>query len=178
MVSSSDILSARILVVDDQETNVRLLEGMLRIAGYTSVDSTTDPVCVCELHRANRYSLILLDLHMPGMDGFEVMQGLKEIEEGGYLPVLVITAQPDQKLRALQAGAKDFVGKPFDMAELRARVRNILEVRLLHLKNKQYSKVLEETVRELEASREVIRLKTLAERESSDRELALAQQTQ
>jgi serine phosphatase RsbU (regulator of sigma subunit) len=178
VVSSTDILNARILVVDDRETNVRLLEGMLRVAGYTSVDSTTDARRVCELHRANGYSLILLDLQMPGMDGFQVMEALQEMERDGYLPVIVITAQPDQKLRALQAGAKDFVGKPFDMAELRARVHNILEVRLLHLKTKQYSQALEETVRELEASREVIRLKTLAERESNERELALAQQTQ
>jgi serine phosphatase RsbU (regulator of sigma subunit) len=178
MVSLADILNARILVVDDQEANVRLLEGMLRIAGYTSVDSTMDPKEVCELHRKNRYSLILLDLQMPGMDGFQVMEGLKEIEEDGYLPVLVITAQPAHKLRALEAGAKDFVSKPFDLAELRARVHNILEVRLLHLETKNYSKVLEETVRELEASREVIRLKTLEERKKSEQELALAQETQ
>ena len=171
MVSPADILSAPILVVDDQQANVSLLEGMLRIAGYTSVDSTTDPNAVCELHRQNRYSLILLDLQMPGMDGFQVMEGLKEIEQGGYLPVLVITAQPAHKLRALEAGAKDFVSKPFDLAELRARVHNILEVRLLHLG-------LEETVRELERSREVIRLKTLAERERSEQELALAEETQ
>src|SRR5208283_3350485 len=151
-VSSCDILSAGILVVDDREANVRLLEGMLRIAGYTSVDSTTDPTRVCELHRANSYSLILLDLQMPVMDGFQVMEGLKEIERESYLPVIVITAQPDQKLRALNAGAKDFVGKPFELAELRARVHNILEVRLLHLETRNYSRVLEETVRELEAS--------------------------
>jgi signal transduction histidine kinase len=144
MVSSADILNAGILVVDDKEANVRLIEGMLRVAGYASVESTTDPQEVCELHRKNRYSLILLDLQMPGMDGFQVMEGLKEIEEDGYLPVLVITAQPDHKLRALQAGAKDFVSKPFDMAELRARVHNILEVRLLHREAKNYSKVLEE----------------------------------
>ena len=87
---------------------------------------------------------------MPGMDGFQVMEGLKEIEEDGYLPVLVITAQPDHKLRALQAGAKDFVSKPFDLAELRARVHNILEVRLLHLEAKNYSKLLEENA-ELES---------------------------
>ncbi len=178
MVSPADILKARILVVDDQEANVRLLEGMLRIAGYTSVESTTDPTEVSELHRKNRYSLILLDLQMPGMDGFQVMEGLKEIEEDGYLPVLVITAQPAHKLRALEAGAKDFVSKPFDLAELRARVHNILEVRLLHLETKNYSKVLEETVRELERSREVIRLKTLEERKRSEQELALAQETQ
>ena len=92
---------------------------------------------VCELHRKNRYALILLDLQMPGMDGFQVMEGLKEIEEDGYLPVLVITAQPAHKLRALEAGAKDFVSKPFDLAELRARVHNILEVRLLHLETQE-----------------------------------------
>jgi serine phosphatase RsbU (regulator of sigma subunit) len=178
MVSPADILNARILVVDDMQANVRLLEGMLRIAGYTSIESTTDPTEVCELHRKNPYGLILLDLQMPGMDGFQVMEGLKEIEADGYLPVLVITAQPDHKLRALQAGAKDFVSKPFDLAELRARVHNILEVRLLHLETKNYSKMLEETVRELEASREVIRLKTLEERQRSEQELALAQATQ
>src|SRR6202165_2109290 len=178
MVSSADILNARILVVDDKEANVRLLEGMLRVAGYACIESTTVPNRVCELHRKHRYSLILLDLQMPGMDGFQVMEGLKEIEEDGYLPVLVITAQPDHKLRALQAGAKDFVSKPFDLAELRARVHNILEVRLLHLEMKNYSRVLEETVRELEVSREVMRLKTLEERKKSEQELALAQQTQ
>jgi signal transduction histidine kinase len=144
MVSSADILNARILVVDDKPANVLLLEGMLRVAGYASIESTTNPKEVCDLHRKNRYSLILLDLQMPGMDGFEVMEGLNEIEADGYLPVIVITAQPDHKLRALQAGAKDFVSKPFDMAELRARVHNILEVRLLHLAAKTYSKALED----------------------------------
>jgi serine phosphatase RsbU (regulator of sigma subunit) len=178
MVSSADILNARILVVDDQEANVRLLEGMLRVAGYTCVQSTTDPTRVCELYRENRYGLILLDLQMPGTDGFQVMEGLKEIEGDGYLPVLVITAQPGHKLRALEAGAKDFVSKPFDMAELRARVHNILEVRLLHLEMKSCNLALEETVRELEASREVIRIKTLEERKKSEEELALAQETQ
>src|SRR5580692_9126711 len=163
MLSPADILTARILVVDDLAVNVSLLEGMLRVAGYTSVESTTDPKAVCELHRQNHYSLIMLDLQMPGMDGFQVMEGLKEIEEGGYLPVIVITAQPAHKLRALEAGAKDFVSKPFDLAELRARVHNVLEVRLLHREMKSCNKVLEETVRDLEASREVIRLKTLQE---------------
>jgi len=171
MIEPAAILNARILVVDDKEVNVRLLEGMLRIAGYTSVESTTDPNQVCELHRRNHYSLILLDLQMPGMDGFQVMEGLQEIEENGYLPVLVITAQPSHKLRALEAGAKDFVSKPFDLAELHARVHNILEVRLLHLAAKNY-------VRELETSREVIRLQTLVEQKRSEQELALAQETQ
>jgi len=132
MVSAADILNAGILIVDDREANVRLLERILRGAGYVSITSTMDPNEVCELHRKNRYGLILLDLLMPGMDGFKVMEGLKEIEEDSYLPVLVITAQPDQKLRALRAGAKDFVSKPFDLAEVLARVHNMLEVRLLH----------------------------------------------
>ena len=132
MVDSADIMNAGILIVDDQEVNVLLLERMLRGAGYVSITSTMDPNEVCELHRKNRYGLILLDLLMPGLDGFKVMEGLKEIEEDSYLPVLVITAQPDQKLRALRAGAKDFVSKPFDLAEVLARVHNMLEVRLLY----------------------------------------------
>lgn len=102
MVSAADILNASILVVDDKEANVRLIEGMLRVAGYTSVESTTDPSVVCELYRKNRYNLILLDLQMPGMDGFQVIEGLKTIEGDGYLPILVITAQPAHKLHALK----------------------------------------------------------------------------
>ena len=136
MIRSSDILKAGILIVDDQEANVFLLEKMLRGAGYVSIASTRNPREVCELHRKNRYSLILLDLQMPGLDGFQVMEGLKAIETDGYLPVLVITAQPDHKLRALKAGAKDFVSKPFDLAEVLMRVYNLLEVRLLHLEAK------------------------------------------
>ena len=178
MVSEADILNAKILVVDDKPANVLLIDGMLRVAGYTSVYSTTDPQAVSAMHRDNGYDLILLDLQMPAMDGFQVMEGLKEIEKEGYLPVLVITAQPGHRLRALEAGAKDFVSKPFDLAELRARVHNILEVRLLHSAAKRHRQTLEETVRDLEASREIIRLKTLEEQKKSEQELALAQETQ
>ena len=150
MISSSDILQARILVVDDQETNVRLLERMLSGAGYTCVSSTMNPRAVCELHRKNRYDLILLDLLMPHMDGFQVMEGLKDIEKDGYLPVLVITAQPGHKLLALQAGAKDFISKPIELAEVQARVHNMLEVRLLHLEAVNNSALLKETVDRLQ----------------------------
>ena len=144
MVSAAEILNASILVVDDQAANVSLLERMLRGAGYTSIASTMDPREVCELQRKNRYCLILLDLQMPGMDGFQVMEGLKDIEKDDYLPVLVITAQPGHKLRALQAGAKDFISKPFDLAEVLTRVRNMLEVRLLHLESKKANHLKDE----------------------------------
>ena len=161
MISPSDILHGKILIVDDQEVNVLLLERMLRGAGYVSITSTMDPGEVCELHLKNRYDLILLDLQMPGMDGFQVMEGLKEIEPDGYLPVLVITAQPGHKLRALQAGAKDFISKPFELAEVLARVHNMLEVRLLHKELHNYNDVLEQRVRERTADLQESYLETI-----------------
>jgi two-component system, cell cycle response regulator len=142
-VSDTDILNAGILIVDDQEANVKLLEQLLKSAGYLCLTATQDPHTVCALHRANHYDLILLDLRMPGMDGFQVMEGLKEIETDSYLPVLAVTAQPAHKLRALQGGAKDFISKPFDLAEVLLRVHNLLEVRLLHKAARNYSKQLE-----------------------------------
>ena len=148
MVNAPDIFNASILIVDDQESNVRLLEQMLSEAGYTCVASTMNPQEVCALHRKNRYDLILLDLQMPGMDGFQVMEGLKTNVADGYLPVIVLTAQPGHKLRALQAGAKDFISKPFDLVEVKTRIHNMLEVRLLYKKLENYTKVLEQAVLE------------------------------
>ncbi len=148
MLNESDILGASILIVDDQEPNICLLEQLLSKAGYTNVASTMNPREVCALHRKNSYDLILLDLQMPGMDGFEVLAGLSANDTDGYLPVLVITAQPGHKLRALQAGAKDFVSKPFDLVEVRTRIHNMLEVRLLYKKLDNYNKLLERTVQE------------------------------
>ena len=136
------------MLVDDQEANVSLLEELLGKAGYTRVTSTMNPHEVCALHRKNRYDLILLDLQMPGMDGFQVIEALKTNDADGYLPVLVITAQPGHKLRALQAGAKDFISKPFDLVEVKTRIHNMLEVRLLYKRLENYNKALEETVRE------------------------------
>jgi PAS domain S-box-containing protein len=146
--AETDVLNARILIVDDQESNVSLLEQLLSEAGYTAVASTMNPHEVCALHRKNRYDLILLDLQMPGMDGFQVMEGLKTNDADPYLPVLVITAQPGHKLRALQAGAKDFISKPFDLLEVKTRIHNMLEVRLLYKKLENYSKDLEKVVDE------------------------------
>lgn len=139
MISSNAIYNASILIVDDQALNVRLLEQMLRSIGYRHVTSTTDPRAVCSLHQANHYDLILLDLQMPGLDGFQVMEELKQIEPDGYAPVLVISAQPENKLRALASGAKDFISKPIDLMEAKARIYNMLEVRLLYKELGHYS---------------------------------------
>lgn len=148
MITETEILNARILIVDDQETNIDLLEQLLGEAGYTNVTSTMIPQEVCALHRKNAYDLILLDLQMPEMDGFQVMRCLKEMDIDGYVPILVITAQPGHKLQALLAGAKDFISKPFDLVEVKTRIRNMLEVRLLYRQLEDYNKVLEQKVEE------------------------------
>ncbi|UOA07219.1 response regulator [Methylobacter sp. S3L5C] len=144
-----DIFNANILIVDDKKSNVLLLELILRRANYTSITSTLDGREVCELYRNNRYDLILLDLQMPEMDGFEVMKALKNIEQNEYLPVLVITAQPSHKIDALQLGAKDFIAKPFDQTEVLTRIYNMLEVRLLYKESKRHNQALEMTLQEL-----------------------------
>jgi PAS domain S-box-containing protein len=148
MITEPAMRDARILVVDDQAANVALLEQLLAEAGYTQVTSTRDPARVCELHRRNRYDLILLDLQMPGMDGFQVMAGLKTNDADAWLPVLVITAQPGHKLRALAAGARDFISKPFDLVEVKTRIRNMLEVRLLYQQLEAANLALEQKVHE------------------------------
>jgi CheY-like chemotaxis protein len=145
---AADILDANILIVDDQAVNVQLLAQLLGEAGYMHVTSTMNPQEVVALHRKNHYDLILLDLKMPIMDGFQVMEGLKAVEAQGYLSVIVLTAEPAHKLRALQAGAKDFISKPFDLVEVKTRIHNMLEVRLLYKKLGLYNLVLEQTVAE------------------------------
>lgn len=147
-LTEQDILNASILIVDDQQANVALLETLLGDAGYTNVSSTMKPVEVAALHRKHAYDLILLDLQMPEMDGFQVMECLKANMQNDYLPVIVLTAQPGHKLRALQSGAKDFISKPIDVIEVRTRIHNMLEVRLLYKKLENYSKLLEEKVQE------------------------------
>lgn len=148
MLESAEILNASILIVDDQEANVMLLEQMLLNEGYKNITTTQSPRAVYGLHEKHRFDLILLDLQMPEMDGFEVIEELKKIEHGSYLPVLVITAQPAHKLRALKAGAKDFVSKPFDFVEVQTRIYNMLEVRLLYRRINDHNRLLEQTVLE------------------------------
>jgi len=164
VIGAAEILNASILIVDDQEANVILLELLLAEVGYTRVTSTMNSREVCALHRKNHYDLILLDLQMPGLDGFHVMAGLKTNESDGYLPVIVLTAQPGHKLRALQAGARDFVSKPFDLIEVKTRIHNMLEVRLLYKKLESHNQHLEEVVHERTAE--------LRESESRYRSLA------
>ena len=148
MMDATDIFNAHILIVDDQASNVNMLKQLLAEVGYLRVAATMDPTEVCALHRKNRYDLILLDLQMPGMDGFQVMEGLKTNDADSYLPVIVLTAQPGHKLRALEAGAKDFISKPLDLVEVKMRIHNMLEVRLLHRKLEQHNTLLEQAVQE------------------------------
>jgi len=148
MTLEQEILGASVLVVDDQQANLRLLERLLTEAGYTGVSTAMDPTTVCALHRRHDYDLILLDLQMPTMDGFAVMEGLKTNPRDSALPVIVLTAQPGHKLRALQAGARDFISKPFDLLEVRTRIHNMLETRLLHRHLQAQNTLLEEAVAE------------------------------
>ena len=151
---------AQILVVDDQESNVRVLHRILTRAGYTNVRSTTDSRRVATLCAEDPPDLVLLDLHMPGRDGFLVLEDLAPYTSGGgHLPVIMLTgdASTEMKRRALAMGAKDFVAKPFDGAEVLLRIANLLETRLLYRALAHQNSVLEATVqertRELEASR-------------------------
>lgn len=156
MLTDADLANAAILIVDDQPAHVQMLQRLLQDTGYTRVSSTLDPRQVCEMHRAHRYDLILLDLLMPDLDGFGVMEGLKAQSDEAWLPVIALTAQPGHKLRALQAGARDFIHKPFDIVEVKIRIRHLLEVRLLYKLLDAHSKNLEKTVQartaELQAS--------------------------
>src|SRR5207244_153758 len=130
MVRTSDILKSDLLIVDDEAADVVLLEGMLRSAGYTSVASIADALKVRELHRQRRYALIVLNLDMPGISGIEVLEGLREIEADGPLPVLAIAALAGDRTRAMRAGVKEFISKPFHRVRVLTRIREILTARL------------------------------------------------
>lgn len=151
MNNECNILNASILIVDDQPANVALLKAVLGQTDYTCVAATLNPEEVCALHAKNHYDLILLDIKMPLMDGFQVMEALKKNAMDEYLPVIVLTAEPGHKLRALQAGARDFISKPFDLVEFGVRIHNMLEVRLLYKKIANHNQVLEQTVQEISA---------------------------
>jgi CheY-like chemotaxis protein len=145
-VSRADILKAKILIVDDQPTNVELLEQLLAVTGYSDLHKTYAPQEVVCLHQKHQYDLILLDLKMPEMDGFEVIEALKQQCLDNYLPVIVLTADPTQKLRALNAGAKDFLSKPFCLVEVKTRIYNMLEIRLLYKLLAKNNQLLAQTI--------------------------------
>src|SRR3989442_3246616 len=151
MRANDPLTSARILIVDDQEANIRLMERVLGRAGYTNIGTTTKPGQVAALYAEQEPDLIVLDLLMPLMDGYEVMQELaKGMLPGAYVPILVLTADstPEARRRALSMGARDFLTKPFDHDEALLRIRNLLETRSLHLRLQDQNDALEERVRQ------------------------------
>jgi len=147
---SEQFSRAKILIVDDKPTNLVLLQKILEVEGYTEITAIMDSREVEETYRQNRFDLVLLDLSMPYLDGFQVMAQLTQIDPDGYLPILVLTAQgdPQTRLRSLNSGAKDFIAKPFDRVEVLTRIHNMLEVRLLHNQLRDQNIILEDKVRE------------------------------
>ena len=144
--------SASILMVDDDPVNILILQALLESEGYTQLYSTTDPLAAEGLYRQHRPDLVLLDINMPKLSGFGVMEQLKAIEQeqGNYPPIMMLTAVTDRdtRLRALTAGARDFLTKPFERIEVLSRIHNILEVRCLHKQIRQHNKLLEQKVRD------------------------------
>lgn len=149
MISQQQYQNATILIVDDQMTNILLLESILQNAGYTKIHSTQDPTQVVSLVKEVNPDLICLDIHMPQINGFQIMGQLKIIRKDMFLPILVLTTEEDRetRLRALESGAKDFLQKPFDKIEVLIRIRNLLETSLLNRTISVQKETLEETVR-------------------------------
>ena len=150
MISPDDILQSKILLLDDDRTTLRYLEGVLRQEGYRHIHCLTDPQKVLPLYRAIQPDAILLDIHMPKMDGFAVMRQLKSLRPDDYLPILILSNEEEKDIcyRALRSGAKDFLHKTADRAEIVLRVRNLLEVRLLHTALADQNALLEQKVKE------------------------------
>lgn len=148
MIVPKDYLKSKILIVDDEPSNVSLLEHMMILEGYKHLHSITDPTQVLELFSKVEPDLILLDLNMPKMDGFQVMEQLKERDPESRVPILVLTALKDEKTRwrALREGAKDFLCKPFELTEASLRIKNLLEMRMLHQRVQMHNELLEEQV--------------------------------
>jgi putative two-component system response regulator len=156
-MGQEDLCDSRLLLVDDEIGGIRVLERILRKAGFDNCRSTTDARQVPPLFSSFRPDLVLLDLHMPHMDGFSVISQLvSRVDEREYLPILVISGDitPQAKQRALSLGAKDFLGKPFDELEVLLRMRNLLNTRFLHLRLQDQNRLLEERVRERTAQLE------------------------
>jgi putative two-component system response regulator len=135
-IASGRIADATILIIDDQESNVLLLTRILARAGYANLHSTTDPREAIDMVHALSPDIVLLDLHMPHVSGYDLLQQISDYSKSdSYLPILVLTADVTQeaKERALSSGAKDFLTKPIDPTEVLLRIHNLLETRFLHL---------------------------------------------
>lgn len=165
MITEQEILNAKILIVDDLKVSEILLEDLLSGVGYRNISTTMSLADVSDLHQTNAYDLILLDIQMSNMDGFQVMEALSSNQSDNYLPILAIIAEPDQKLQALASGAKDFIAKPFDITEVNTRIYNLLEIRLLYKKLGNYKQDLEQSVleRTAELRRSKARYRSLVE---------------
>ena len=146
-----NLKNSRILIVDDEQSNIDIQTGLLEIKEYTNVQTTTDPRLVVEIFQETKPDILLLDLMMPHLNGFQVMEQLQAIIPANtYFPVLVLTADvlPQTKLLALAGGAKDFLTKPFDLTEVDLRISNLLQTRLLHTQLQNQNEILEEKVKE------------------------------
>lgn len=141
-------LQAKILIVDDNPSNVILLKKILAFSGYANIVTTTDSREVIDIYKHFRPDLILLDLEMPHLDGFKILEDLNSLKQEDYLSVMIITSQSDKedRLKALKMGAKDYINKPFDHAEILMRIKNMLEIRVLHNQANMQNHVLEEKV--------------------------------
>jgi putative two-component system response regulator len=150
MNSSRQFTHARILIVDDEPANVDLLQRLLERHGFSRVETTCDPREAAPLYVKLRPDLILLDLHMPHMDGLAVMDQLNQLAEASYLPILMLTGDmaPEARREAMSRGAKDFVNKPFHSEEVLLRIRTLLETRFLYLQIQSQNQLLEAKVRE------------------------------
>ncbi len=144
-----EILASKILIVDDNQVNVTLLTAILEGEGYANLVGITDPREVLDLYGEHNFDIILLDLQMPHLSGFQVMEQLAGMVGDDYLPILVLTAKADAetKHRALRSGAKDYLTKPFDRIEVGHRIRNMLEVRILYNRQRQQRQRVEAEVR-------------------------------
>lgn len=146
MITQQQILNANILIIDDEPANVMVLEETLKQRGYTSLKCISDPREALESYKALEPDLVLLDLNMPHLNGFQVMEQIKEADPKSNAPIMILTAQIDQgtRLRGLDAGARDFLTKPFDILEVSLRIQNMLEMSLLHSQSRDFSKSLDE----------------------------------
>jgi light-regulated signal transduction histidine kinase (bacteriophytochrome) len=169
--------NARILIVDDNQANVDVLSGLLDVHGYENVMALTDPRLVEDVMKSFEPDLILLDLLMPYLSGYQVMDLIKSmIPADFYLPVLILTADitPEAKQLALSQGAKDFLSKPYDLIEVSLRIKNLLETKYLHQQLQIQNQILEEKVKERTLELENLNLQLMDSKEKtehSEREL-------